>query len=239
MSLPLVDSIENLQRFDEALADLAKARAACDARGRERARAAASRSRGLAEARAAGEARAKELRALERDLEVKAADIAKLEGRYYQLQSEKEIEKYNSEFARLQGEKAALEERLLAAMEAAEAAGAEEAARERELREREPLDEVDRVREAEEAERLDGERARLGGLRADFAAGLPPEAVAEYEAVRARKPRAVVRVERDTCGGCHLSVAANVLSDLRDRGRLRKCKCGCILYLPPRDRERS
>jgi len=95
---------------------------------------------------------------------------------------------------------------------------------------------VDLEREAEEAARLAAERERLAALRADFASGLPPAAVELYEAVRAKRPRAVAHVDRaNNCGGCNLEISANEFSNLRDRERLHRCKrCGSILFLPPR-----
>lgn len=235
MSSGLIDAIENLQQYDAAVVDAAKKRAGCDARLKELAASRRARAEGIASAAAGREEARKRQRALEKDLAAKSTEIAKFEGRYNMLTSQKEIEKYESELSRLQGEKGALEEGILLAMEEAETLDATHAALGREDRERSMLDSIDEEKTRDEAERLDGERTRLLKLRAEFAASLPPEAVAEYEALRAKKSPAVARVERDTCQGCHLSISVNVLSDLRDRQRLRKCtNCGRILFLPPR-----
>lgn len=231
----LVDAVENLQSYDLAIEDAAKKRAACDARLRDLAEARAAREAAIAAAEAGRDENIRRTRGLERDLAVKEGEITRLEGRYLLLKTEKEIEKYESELARLRGEKGALEEAVLAAMDEAETLAADLDRLGREHRERSALDAVDGDAAREDAARLDGERARLAKLRGEFAAGLPPQALAEYEALAGKRKPAVARVERDTCQGCYLSISATILSDLRDRERLRKCSnCGRILFLPPR-----
>lgn len=235
MGQSAVDAVENLQRYDDNLDAVAKKRLGLTGRlaalAAERA-AHAGRIAGLNARIAAAD---KAGRGLGREIEAKEADIAKFGSRYLLLQTEKEVEKYNVEMERLRSEKDALEESLLGQMEIVETVTAELAEAERAGAADELGRGVEEEKLGDEIANLDEEKAKLTRLRSDYAAGMVPEPLAVYEAVRGKLRPAVARVERGNCGGCHLQISANALSELRDRGQLRKCgQCGRILYLPPR-----
>lgn len=63
-------------------------------------------------------------------------------------------------------------------------------------------------------------------------ARIDPEAVAEYEAIRARKNNiAVVTLVNGTCMGCHVSVSANMVLQAQRGERITCNGCGRLLYM--------
>jgi len=76
--------------------------------------------------------------------------------------------------------------------------------------------------------------ARLAGFqqsRQELAAEISPEALALYDEVRTTKERAVAKVERGRCQGCHINLPTTQWQKAK-AGNLVQCdSCGRILYV--------
>jgi predicted nucleic acid-binding Zn-ribbon protein len=69
-------------------------------------------------------------------------------------------------------------------------------------------------------------------------AALPEEDARGYEALRTRGKKIAVAavLEDNTCGGCHMAVAPQLLMEVKNSRQLTRCDCGRYLYLPNHNR---
>jgi len=69
--------------------------------------------------------------------------------------------------------------------------------------------------------------------RAARAAAIPVEWVSQYERIlKHHKDRAIVPVERQSCGGCHMKLPPQTIQDIRRKQTIVTCGfCGRLLYL--------
>lgn len=230
-----MDALYNLQKYDDTLADLRTKLAALAAEDVAMVRELKQLQR--TEEMIRGEIQRAEAEAGQQEAEAGArvAEINRMNSRYLQVKTEKELEKYNTELQRLEADRDGLETAALAAMERAEEAGGRLQAAEKIRQGRETEFAVIRDRIGRETSNLQEEVAKLTPLRADFRAQMDEEALAQYDRIAGKRKPAVARVERQTCQGCHLQVPATILSDLRDRERPKTCpNCSRILYEPLR-----
>ncbi len=192
-------------------------------------------ARAEVEARAAAAHEAEHrLRELEFEVQSISEKIATLEQKLYGggIGNPKELADLQHDVESLQRRKRALEDQTLDAMAALEEAqGALAAARE----------ELEAVRSRWEAEQeehrqtLERARAELAALETDRATRtrhIAPALLSLYDTLRrTRGGRAVVRIERATCGGCRISLPMSVQQRLRQPGALIQCpSCERILY---------
>lgn len=145
----------------------------------------------------------------------------------------KELESLQSELASLARRQDVLEEEeleILEVREQAEHAAAAAQARIDDVEVRLAELVVERDRELSE---IDAEAASLTAQRVDLAPSLPADLVALYDRVRAdRGGIGAAALRRRRCEGCHLELAGNDLTEIRDAAPddvLRHDDCGRIL----------
>lgn len=147
-------------------------------------------------------------RRLEGDLGALDARIAAEEKRLYDgsIKNPKELIALQHEVDGLKASRSKLEDELLAVLEQVEASDARyEAASASVLRhEARWAGESDALRA--EHERQLAALARTGARRAAAVAALPPAAVRQYEAIRARRGSAVARINGSLCSACRVSI---------------------------------
>ena len=145
----------------------------------------------------------------------------------------KELQALQDEISGLGKRKTLVEDQILEVMEACEPVDAELArlgAAETSVDESEAA--TREALAASEAE-IDAALAATEGDRADRAAGVPAEVLANYEALRSVSGQiGVARLVGSTCHGCHLELAAvevDRLKKLPDDELVHCEECGCIL----------
>ncbi len=79
------------------------------------------------------------------------------------------------------------------------------------------------------------ERETLLGERAAAVKLLPPILYRRYEAIRARKPKAIARTSDGTCSGCNISVPPMMFQKMLRSEEFEQCpQCKRILYYVPK-----
>jgi predicted nucleic acid-binding Zn-ribbon protein len=178
----------------------------------------------------------KRLRAAEWEVDDVASKIQPLEKRLYggSVRNPKELADIEEDVHALQSRKRSLEDRALDVMseleEAEKALGAAQA-------ELTALADSWREEQADLSEQQETLKAALSGLEAQQTERrrlLDAETLTLYDALRsAHQGRAVVKVERGTCGGCRISLPMNILQKARGGGDtfVRCTSCERILYV--------
>jgi predicted nucleic acid-binding Zn-ribbon protein len=194
----------------------------------------------LAEARKAAEtvktkldATKKDLRSKEKDLEVANVKRQKLEGRLYEVKTNKEYSAVLLEIEEAKQEKAKTEEEILILMEMQERLGVEIKDAEQRFKTRE---EQARQDEAVVRKKLATVQQQLDVLRGDRgsrAKELPAGLLGSYERIsKARGGVAVAAVSATAvCGGCRVGIRPQAIQELRTTTGLMLCEsCGRYLY---------
>ncbi len=178
---------------------------------------------------------AREQRRLEDDLAATEARIADLERRLYSgvVTVPRELQAMQADLESLRRRRSALEDEVLATMDAREPIDAEDAGLDGE---RERLDDEGvrlRAAVAEAQAQIDAELAEEEARRREAATGLPPELTTLYERLRAKHGGiGAAPLVGARCGGCHLTLPATEVDRIRREPpeALLTCdQCGRIL----------
>lgn len=171
--------------------------------------------------------------------EVAAVDARRKseEGRMYSglITSEKELEALRAEISSLKNRKRDLEDTLLEVMEQREELESMVSSlKERHAELTRAVDDLTAARDHAAAD-IDGELAVKEQERKRIAADLPPEVVAYYDELRARKGGlAVAELSGRSCTGCRLQLTQTELEGVRrdaQEGLARCEQCGRVLVL--------
>jgi predicted nucleic acid-binding Zn-ribbon protein len=177
--------------------------------------------------------RAQDASAAETALDDINARLQRHEALLYGGGAPKGLSALQQEIAHLQEARAEQEEKLLAAMEASEAAQAEEARLRSRLEDAERTQREGRADATERLGQVDAALTDLRERRQRSAAEVVPAVLARYEAIRrSRGGRAVSRVAGTTCEACRVSINPTTLRHARAAADLVTCdNCGRILYI--------
>jgi predicted nucleic acid-binding Zn-ribbon protein len=149
------------------------------------------------------------------------------------VRNPRQLEDLQKEVAMLRREISKLDDRMLSLMEVIEGERAETETREADLAEkRDRLTAVLATHESESA-RLNAEMAALQQERDQTASRVDANLLRRYEQIRVRGGNVgVVKVTGDVCPGCHLTLASELLKELRTgRIGLTCDNCGRLLYM--------
>jgi uncharacterized protein len=175
----------------------------------------------------------KDLRTREKDLEVANVKRQKLEGKLYEVKTNKEYSAVLLEIEEAKQEKAKTEEDILTLMEMQERLGVEIEEAEQRFKTRE---EQARQDEAVVRRKLGAVEQELSGQRAERqtrAKALPAGLLASYDRIsKARGGVAVAAVSSAAvCGGCRVGIRPQAIQELRTATALMVCEsCGRYLY---------
>lgn len=149
------------------------------------------------------------------------------------VRNPRQLEDLQKEVAMLRREISKLDDQMLSLMETIEGERAEMQAREADLAEkRDRLTTVLAAYESEQA-RLNAEMAALQVERKGLTPQVDPNLLKRYEQIRVRGGNlGLVKVTGDVCPGCHLTLASELLKELRTgRVGLTCDNCGRLLYM--------
>jgi predicted nucleic acid-binding Zn-ribbon protein len=146
------------------------------------------------------------------------------------VKNPKELSDLQQEIDSLGRRRATLEDKLLEAMIMIEEAEAEKEAADEALADIESEWEQSQARLKQEQDELATRLNELSELRQQQLPSVPAGALAEYEAIKQeRSGLAVVRLKRNICQGCQLTVSAQKVKEAQE-GELVYCgSCGRIL----------
>lgn len=217
-----------LARLGEELEAIPRQRAAAQARlDAARAAVEATRQRGLQlEA---------ERKKLELEVESRQQLIQKYSLQQFQTKRNEEYRALTHEIETCKAEISRLEDQQLELMEQHDQVQAELARRRRELEA--VQQETHRILTdlAAREQNLQQQRADLSAGREGLAGSVEPGLLSRYERLRRNKgPRVVVGIEHGACGGCHVSLPAQVVIACRAQEEVVQCpNCGRILFYTP------
>ncbi len=171
-------------------------------------------------------------RALERETAQIDGRMAKFEDHKAAVKTNQEFHALNHEIEVAQASKAALDDQILALMEAAEVLAAEKAAAEAALKDITATAEKDRAALRAERTALDAELTRLAGERAAAIPAIPKPVLAKYDQIaKNRKGISVSAMVNGICTGCHVRLRPNVEQQVRKGDAITQCdSCQRILY---------
>jgi predicted nucleic acid-binding Zn-ribbon protein len=228
-----LETLIELQAVDGKIAGL-EAEAARLPRQIEAIQAALAEARKLVETvKAKLDATKKDLRLKEKDLEVANVKRQKLEGRLYEVKTNKEYSAVLLEIEEAKQEKAKTEEDILTLMEMQERLGVEIKDAEQRFKSREEQARQDEGVVRKKLAGVEQELATLRTQRATRAKELPSPLLASYDRIsRARGGIAIAAVTpAAVCGGCRVSIRPQAVQELRTASGLMVCEsCGRYLY---------
>lgn len=175
----------------------------------------------------------KELRSKEKDLEVANVKRQKLEGRLYEVKTNKEYSAVLLEIEEAKQEKAQTEEAILNLMEMQERLGVDIKDAEQRFKTREEQGRQDEAVVRKKLAAVEQELDVLRTERRSRARELPAGLLASYERIsKARGGVAVAAVSvAGVCGGCRVSIRPQAMQELRSAAGLMVCEsCGRYLH---------
>jgi len=168
------------------------------------------------------------------ELEIEACrqQVVKLREQQYQIKSNEEYRALNNEIAHLQEKIGGFEEHEIEAMEQTEQAQAD-VALQQSKQERDAAHIQDQLQKLEERSgTLEQEIQKIRNEREALAAAVDPAWLARYNHVMDhKKDKALVSIEHNACGQCHMTLPPQVIHDTRRAEEIITCSfCGRILY---------
>lgn len=166
------------------------------------------------------------------EIETLRQQIAKLREQQFQIKSNEEFKVLNREIAVLQENIRGLEDREIELMETVEQARQEENGLKAELAKAEGTVQGEIQQLDERLKNLEGEVQQLQLDRQGLVVGIPEDWLSRYNRVMEnRRDVALVGVEKNSCGGCHMKLPPHVLQDIKRADAIITCSfCGRLLY---------
>lgn len=166
-------------------------------------------------------------------LQQKEEQIKKLQGQLYQLKTNKEYSTMLKEIGGIKADNSLIEEEMMALMEEIELAK-KKILEEKELFKKQ---EVNGQKEKDlinaRLKEIDSRLSVLSSKRNEIAPNIDKQVLARYERVlRNRDGLAMAPVEDGACGGCHINLPPQVISDTKLKIEIVACgSCNRILYM--------
>jgi len=169
---------------------------------------------------------------MEIEIETIRQQIAKLREQQFKIKSNNEFKILNKEIVVLQEKIRDLEDREIELMEMAEQAQQEENGLKLELARAEGTVHDEFKQLDERGKTLETEVRQLHMDRQGLVVGISEDWLNRYNLVMEnRKDVALVGVEDNTCGGCHMKLPPHVIQDIKRANAIITCSfCGRLLY---------
>lgn len=170
----------------------------------------------------------------ERDLETCEERLSKARNRQSEIKTNKEYQAHLQEIEAFKVEKGSVEEELLTLMEQLDLYKRKETELAQTVKAAEQKFESEQQQLAKQSEAL---KAELGVVEKEREAIIPavdPKLLKMYQKIKSlHREWAVVPIQQGTCGGCHMNVPPQMITEVRARKRILTCsQCQRILYWP-------
>ena len=173
------------------------------------------------------------LKEKEVSLQQKEDEIKKLQTQLYQLKTNKEYSTMLTEIEGIKADNSLIEEEIIKFMDEIESAKkkivtAKELFKEEEVTSQKEKDSIDK-----RAKEIESKLLELLAKRGKITPNIEKQIMARYERVlKNRDGLAMVRIEGGSCGGCHMNLPPQVISDVKLREDIIVCgSCSRILYI--------
>ncbi len=173
-----------------------------------------------------------ERRKLQLDVEGKRTSIARFRTQQQQTRKNEEFTAFNNEIKHFETDIQGLEDKELELMEQAEQLQGVSDTVEKEFSKTEGIIREQLGRLNAGAGAVQGRLEELQVDRAKQAGQIEPDLVELYQRLFVKKgDSAVVPLEHEICGGCHMKVPTQTAADVRGEQKISQCpQCGRILY---------
>ncbi len=168
----------------------------------------------------------------ETDLQAKEDKISKLDGDLYQIKNNKEYQALQQEIDSIKADVSLIEEDILLFFDKIEEAKAKQEEEKKIFEEEKAATEKEKEQINAEEKELSAHIGELDGRRAQTVVGIDPDVLGRYEAILANRGRvALVKVDGDCCGGCHMQLRPQIINEAKMRSDVTICEnCSRILY---------
>ena len=230
--LPALASLIALQALDSAadtarkrLAEIPAARQAIDAT-------VSAAEEAWTAVKAQREENHQQRRSLEKDVAAVDARLARFDDHKAAVKTNQEYQALLHEIATFKAEKDAIEDRILAALEADEALATAEAAAHAAVTHAKRDGDAARAALDAEAAAVSADVSRLSAERARTTKDVPAPLLAKYEQLlKQRRGQAVARMRGEGCTACHVRLRPHIVQQIRRNDSIVPCEsCQRILY---------
>lgn len=231
----VLDTIDKLLIVQERDAQIAQCRRELDslpARQKETEALIAGARQAVEQAKENFKLRQAAIKQWELEIETGRGQIVKLREQQYQIKSNVEYRALNNEIAHLQQQIGGLEEHAIEAMEQAEQAQAE-MRQQQDRMDKEAGHIQERLRSlGQRRGELEQDLQRIETERSVLASAIDRHWLERYDyTMDHKKDKALVPIENNACGQCHMTLPPQVIHDTRRSEEIVTCSfCGRILY---------
>jgi hypothetical protein len=168
----------------------------------------------------------------EREFEAREIELKKYQRQLYQVKDNKAYAALEEEIALTKEKNSQSEEKILESLELEEEKAKKIKGIEKRLEKEKKI--LERVEEKTKGEIkvLNEEIAEITLARQEMVGGISPNSLARYEKLRKGKGGlAIVPLEDSSCGGCHMNLPPQIVSEVKKGKRFVTCEnCNRILY---------
>lgn len=189
-------------------------------------------NQGLQEAKEELEDLQKKRRHEERELAAREIELKKYQRQLYQVKDNKAYVALEEEIALTKEKNSQSEEKILESLELEEERTKKIKEIEKELEEKKKILSREEEKAKGEIKVLDEEIAKVALTRQEMVGGINPNSLSRYEKLRQGKGGlAIVPLEGPSCGGCHMNLPPQIVSEVKKGKRFVTCEvCNRILY---------
>lgn len=189
-------------------------------------------NQGLREAKGELEDLQKKRRHEERELAAREIELKKYQIQLYQVKDNKAYAALEEEIALTKEKNSQSEEKILESLELEEEKTKKIKEIEKELEEKKKILSREEEKAKGEIKVLDEEIAKVALTRQEMVGGINPNSLSRYEKLRQGKGGlAIVPLEGSSCGGCHMNLPPQIVSEVKKGKRFVTCEvCNRILY---------
>jgi uncharacterized protein len=176
----------------------------------------------------------------EAQLEDQEAHMQRLKGHLKEITNTREYQAYIQEMDGVQRTVGQLEEEVLGILADIDTTREQVAARRKDFEVHRQVYETERAKVDEELARIEKDVEAAKAQKAERSARIQPAVLTRYNKIAAQMRRALVPVRALTCGGCHMNVPHQLVSEVKRGTQVQQCPhCHRLLFVPEKVEEHA
>lgn len=229
--MSVIDELLRLQELDCGIRDLEQLKRDIPARKTEEQERLTEHKKALNEAEESLKAKLVAVKEMEVETQARKEKIGKFRSQQVDIKTNREFRALEEEIKNVEDQISGIEDRELVLMEEVEALRKNVDEKRRALEEEDRSVHRDCAAWDEKIRQTDARLAEETAKRQALVAAVDPAWIPTYEAIFERKDRALVPVEGEVCGGCHMKLPRYIVHASRKRTEMVKCDfCGRLVY---------
>ncbi len=174
----------------------------------------------------------------EAQLEEQEAHMQRLKGHLKEITNTREYQAYIQEMDGVQRTVGQLEEETLGILADIDTTREDVAAKRKDFDAHRQVYEAERAKVDEELARIEKDVEAAQSQKTERAAKIQPALLTRYNKICAQVRRAVVPIRASSCGGCHMNVPPQLVSEVKRANQIHQCPhCHRLLFVPERVEE--